>query len=735
MKLVNDLNDKLDLGGITSIYRWLFANQKTNKWPLVILVLTVILNILTVCINPVIFKTIFDSILPSKNVHLLLILISIIFTLYLISVIATFVQSNIAAKIAAKIINKTRLKLFYTIQEASLDEGGGVRRSELLSSATQDINFLEYTVSYTVWLVAQYFSIGLISALFLFYVDFYMTLLVIVLIPLAFIISNHFLKITKKMYAGKRKIQSQLFLMEEEGASMQDIIRYLRIKNYKRKQFKDRLKDAVNIDFIYNSNLALAARTTVLGVYLITLIILGLGVYRVILDDMTIGALISFLVLLGNIGSSINFLSSHYPNLVQGNKCLSHINALFNTVARNKLIEGTIELGPLQHSIVFKNVNVKYGDDEVISNINLSIYCGQYVALVGQSGSGKSTLLKLILREIPITAGEILFDGIDIRKFSLNSIYSQIGIVQQNPRLFNASIKENIRLGKLSATDDEIIAAAKLAEIHEDIMSFPKKYDTVVTEKNLSAGQYRRVAIARTLIAKPSIIGLDEATMSLDPVTAHALDQTFDAMARKFTIISVTHQLRSTVNNDKIFVIDKGRLIEEGTHDTLIQMKGRYYKFWEKQHSVLFSDDMTNIRISAQGLKSIPMFSSFDDKLINTLIEEFSLQKMAENTIVFEEGDLGDKFYVIASGVIEVSKLDKTNNKNVVVSRLSEGDFFGEIALLYNIPRTARITTLSPCIFLTLDSQQFQRIVAILPESMKKYIMDIVKQRIANEVI
>jgi ATP-binding cassette subfamily B protein len=249
---------------------------------------------------------------------------------------------------------------------------------------------------------------------------------------------------------------------------------------------------------------------------------------------------------------------------------------------------------------VFKDVFFKYPErneslrdfdnhEYVLSNINLEIQAGQSVAFVGPSGSGKSTLLHLLLHDIKATQGQLLIDGIHYDDIYLPSLFKQIGVIYQDALLFNDTIENNIRMGKQTATQDEIIAAARQAELHDDVVKFPLGYDTVVGNKAtaLSGGQCQRIAIARALISNPALLLLDEATSALDPFNCEAIDQTFNKMAGSRTIISITHRLKSAVNADQIFVMDKGEIVECGKHEELLARRGLYFQLWEKQNEVV----------------------------------------------------------------------------------------------------------------------------------------------------
>ncbi|MBR3693765.1 MAG: ABC transporter ATP-binding protein [Erysipelotrichales bacterium] len=246
-----------------------------------------------------------------------------------------------------------------------------------------------------------------------------------------------------------------------------------------------------------------------------------------------------------------------------------------------------IELGDIKGDIKFENVTFAYNEEgNVLEDINLEIESGKKLALVGQSGGGKTTICHLIPNFYSIDLGSITIDGIDIRKISLESLRKNIGIVQQDVFLFNGTVKENILYGRLDATDEEVIEAAKRANIHEYVMQMPNGYDTHIGERGvrLSGGQKQRLSIARVFLKNPSILILDEATSALDNTTELLIQNALDALCEGRTTIVVAHRLSTVKNADEIAVINRGKIIEKGTHEELLQIdEGVYKELYEQQ--------------------------------------------------------------------------------------------------------------------------------------------------------
>jgi ATP-binding cassette subfamily B protein len=248
--------------------------------------------------------------------------------------------------------------------------------------------------------------------------------------------------------------------------------------------------------------------------------------------------------------------------------------------------ESATDAGRLEGHIVFENVSSSYDEGKnILKNVSLDVGVGKKYALVGPSGGGKTTICHLIPHFYDINEGRILIDGRDIKEYTLESLRRNIGIVQQDVYLFNASIRDNILYGRLDATEEEVIEAAKRANIHDYILSLDEGYDTVIGERGvrLSGGQKQRLSIARVFLKNPPILILDEATSALDNTTEILIQQSLDELCRGRTTLVVAHRLSTIKNADRIAVIAQGRIVENGTHDELIAQNGMYADLYKLQ--------------------------------------------------------------------------------------------------------------------------------------------------------
>ena len=319
---------------------------------------------------------------------------------------------------------------------------------------------------------------------------------------------------------------------------------------------------------------------TELMMNLMSLSVIFVGSYLIMKNQMDVATLVTFNMYVASVQSPIRKLTQFTEQFTQGMAGFQRFRAIMH---EDPDIVDAPDAVPLDHvdgDIEFKDVSFAYdeGKGDVLSHINLHIKPGEMLALVGQSGGGKSTLCQLIPRFYEISSGSIALDGTDIRKIKLADLRSNIGIVQQDVFLFAGTILDNIRYGRPSATMEEVVEAAKMAEIHDDIMAMPDGYETIVGERGimLSGGQKQRVSIARIFLKNPRVLILDEATSALDTATERKIQAAFDRLAKGRTTLVIAHRLSTIKNADEIVVVGEHGILEKGTHAQLVRQGGIY---------------------------------------------------------------------------------------------------------------------------------------------------------------
>lgn len=317
------------------------------------------------------------------------------------------------------------------------------------------------------------------------------------------------------------------------------------------------------------------------------LLVLWVGAYLVLQGDLTLGQLIAFRIISSYVTSPILRLAQLWQNFQQTGLSLERLSDIVDTPQEAEADRENIPLPGISGAVKYENVSFRFAVSGPLqlNNVSLDFPAGKFVGIVGQSGSGKSTMMKLLLRLYNVESGRILIDGYDISKVELYSLRRQIGVVPQDPLLFDGTVQENIALTNPDATTEEIIEAARIAVAHEFIMNLPNGYNTRVGEKGsaLSGGQRQRIAIARSILQKPRLLVLDEATSALDYPTERQIGINLAKAFQGTTVFFITHRLNTVSNADAIIVMDSGRVIEQGSHQELMTTKGHYFYLYQQQ--------------------------------------------------------------------------------------------------------------------------------------------------------
>lgn len=663
------------------------------------------------------FQLIFDHAIPQRNTHLFVNLMGILLAWWLLQALFSMAQDIQASKVGMRAVNQLREDMFRSIHFLPTDHFSRHRSGDLMSRFSVDLLAIEQVIIHSFYTLAFSLLNVVASLLLLFLIDWRLAAFTLSGMGLSAIAPRRLAKKAEKASYDRKGQDGKISAFVQETLATLDVIHAFNLWRFQQKKFAEKV---AALDVKANRANGLSAAVHRLGsqsAYVLQVAIVAFGGYLVIESNLTIGTLVAFLALLQNMVGGISHLSSVLPQMFQGVGAIQRVREFLVTDGSDRGEHPDKALPRLRQSLKFDLVSFQYADGkEVLRQLSFEIEAGQWVAIVGPSGSGKSTLLKLLLRFYDPDSGSIQWDGVDLRQFSKDSLRDQVSVVPQESVLFSSSLRDNIRMGRLEASDDDIDAAARKAEIHRSIMAMPQGIDTLVGERGsqLSGGQRQRVAIARALLRDPSLLILDEATSALDPVTETAVNQTLRKIAQDRTLISVTHRLPTVVHADVILVLKRGELVQMGRHESLVNQAGVYADLWRKQAGFSVSQDGFRAECEPDRLKMIPLFQSLKTETLKSIAGLLVSEYYAKDRDVFLKGDLGEKFYMIVNGQVEVNDLPSGDVNNVTI--LDSGDFFGELALLDDTPRSASIRTRMPTLFLTLNKRHFATLMEQVPQ-------------------
>ena len=540
-------------------------------------------------IIPWIIKYLIDSTISTKDFYALNLLAVLLIILYILQSIFSYGQNYLIPCIGQKVIRDIREQVYSHLQRLSLRFYTERKTGEIMSNVLNDVNVLRSLIIYDIRdiLVSSIILVG--SIFFMFYIHWKLGLIIILLFPL---IATGIRQLGKKVRDISKILQEN---MAEMSATIQESISSIRVvQTFKMEDLETERFKQINLE-----TLRMTFKQIKLKAFLDSLLrilsglsliaVLWYGSYEVMNNRLTIGELFAFLTYIGMIIQPANKISNAYTSMQEAFAAADRIFNLLNIEPEIKDDIDAIELPSGEGIIRFENVTFGYQKDRLIlKNISFEAKPGEIVALVGPSGSGKTTLVNLLVRFYDPTGGRITFDGYDIKKVKLSSLREKLSLVLQENILFSSTVAENIGYGRLDATMDEIIEAAKLANAHDFIKELPDGYQTKIGERGikLSGGQQQRIAIARAILRNPRVLILDEATSSLDTESERLVKEALDRLMKDRTTLIIAHRLSTIINVTKIIVLDKGNIVEVGTHKELISKGGLYSKLYEIQFKV-----------------------------------------------------------------------------------------------------------------------------------------------------
>lgn len=585
IKQDEDVKDQSNIKILLRIFSYLKPFKKKVFIVISLMVFVMICNVM----NPYLLEVAIDKYISKGKIKALLILGAIMLAYNFLAMLASKLRMNLMATVTNKIILNMRQELYTHIQKLTFSFFDNRPVGKILARIMGDINSLQNLFDDSITSLIPDTLNLIFVAIMMFIMNWRLALASITILPFL-VLSMFYVEVkSRKRWQLFRKKRSNFNAFAHEAYSGMKVIQSYAVEKEKSRSFYDLVKKMMG-GFVH------AVRLNDLF-WPIVEISSGIGTFIVFMysvklmnANLSVGTIVAFIQYIGMFWMPIANIAQFYNNLITNFAAAERIFEILDIDPDLKDLKGAKEMPEIKGSVEFKNVNFCYDDGiKVLNNINFNVNPGETVALVGPTGAGKTTIVSLISRFYDPTSGMILIDGKNIKNVKLNSLRSQMGIMLQDTFLFSATVKENIRYGKLDATDEEVIAAAKAVDAHNFIMKLENGYDTEVNERGsrLSVGQRQLISFARALLADPRILILDEATSNIDTYTEKLVQKGIQKLLFGRTSFVIAHRLSTIRDCSKIMVIDGGQIVESGTHDELIKNKGLYYELYMSQYKFL----------------------------------------------------------------------------------------------------------------------------------------------------
>ncbi len=577
-----------------SLIRRLAAYLKPYIWSVIMTLLLMAVVIAVELFNPYLLKIGIDRFIVQKDWKNLFLLGGVMILVNAVAMLCSRFRTLTMGKVSNSILLTIRQQLYGHIQKLSFSFFDSRPAGKILARIIGDVNSLNdlFTNGVTS-LIPEFIKITSVVVIMM-VMNYRLGLVALATLPVMVVVfsfisissrkrwqlnrkkSSNLNAFTHEDFSGIRVVQS--FAAEDETSSI-----FLKLCN----EWKDAFISAIRMnDFFWP--------TVEMSWGVGNILVFWFGASLIQTDSITPGLLVAFTSYVSMFWQPIMNISNFYNQLVTNMSGAERIFEILDIDPDIKDRSGSKPMPKIKGDVSFRNVTFGYDEgQQVLRDVSFDVSAGQTIALVGSTGAGKTTIVNLISRFYEVTEGEVLIDGHNLNNVTLDSLRGQIGLMPQDTFLFSATIKENIRYGKLDATDEEVIEAAKAVSAHEFIMKFEKGYDTDVNERGtrLSAGQRQLIAFARALLANPRILILDEATASIDTHTERLVQKGIRKLLKGRTSFVIAHRLSTIRSADRIMVVEDGGIVESGTHEELIKLQGQYYKLYTSQFKFLNDEE------------------------------------------------------------------------------------------------------------------------------------------------
>lgn len=570
-------------GTIQRIWTYL----KNERLGLISAIVYVILSSLLSLLGPLLIGIIIDKYILVNDIEGTIRMVLLLTAIYVAGAIFTWLQTFVMIRVSQKTIWRLRQNLFEKFQLLPLATFDKRQQGDLMSRMTNDIENLNAALSQSVVQIISTILTVIGSAIAMFYLNWILAIVTMLIIPCILWAAKQIIKRSSKNYREKQRDLGQLNGFVAETISNSDITTLFGKEVPTIEQFNEAneklRKSAMRAEIVTGLMGPVNNFINTLGIG----IVVGVGALLSINNLVTIGIIASFITYSRQFLRPINQLSNLFNTFQSAIAGAERVFEIVDEQEEPKDSQSAITKDKFYGDVEYKNVDFHYEIEKpILRNISFKAKAGETIALVGPTGSGKTTIIQLLNRFYDVTNGEVLIDGENIKNYRMDNLRDHIGVVLQDTYLFSGTVRENIRYGKLEATDEEVEQAAKIAFAHNFIKYLPKQYDTMLVSggMNLSQGQRQLIAIARAILEDPDILILDEATSSVDTMTEVHIQKGLNNLMKGRTSFVIAHRLKTIENADKILVIKDGTILEQGNHKTLMNQQGFYYTLQSQLH-------------------------------------------------------------------------------------------------------------------------------------------------------
>ncbi len=560
------------------------------KKEMILTLLIMLLSSVSTLLGPYLVKIAMDTSIPNKDVKGLVVICILFFITIVISALCMKFRIKTMTYVGQVVVKNIRSDIFNHLQKLPFSYYDSRPHGKILVRVVNYVNSLSDLLSNgLINLLTDLFSIFVIVG-FMLFISPRLTLVCMIGMPILAIIVAFLAKIQRRTSQAYSNKQSNLNAYIQESISGMKVTQAFAREKENAENFRN-VSGETRSTWLKSVRIQLLLWPAIENTSVFTVALVYLIGVRSIGETITIGTLIAFVGYIWRFWNPIVNISNFYNNLIM---VMAYLERIFETLDEPVSIAnlpGAYEIPQIEGSVEFKDVLFKYEDEdrEILKNVSFNVNPGETIALVGPTGAGKTTIISLLSRFYDVTSGEVLVDGNNIKNVTLESLRKQMGVMLQDTFIFSGTILDNIRYGKLDATEEEIIEAAKAVKAHDFIMNLKDGYNTEVNERGsrLSVGQRQLISFARALLADPKILILDEATSSIDTKTEQALQEGLDRLLKGRTSFVIAHRLSTIKNATRIMVVNDGQIIEQGSHDELMKINGEYCELYTSQYEMV----------------------------------------------------------------------------------------------------------------------------------------------------